>query len=582
MLRRSLSFVLAAAIIAASCGAPSPPPDAQQRVSPAPQEPSTPPSQVAVSAGRDGVMMVEDSTPSGQQPGPGPATMSIEEGRTLAAGIQHAIDADPRLTGTRIEVSYAPPASMNPEAIGLSGVVGSDDEKDIVMAIVRKHTDIAISAIVHVAARPEDDALPGPWVEHASTAPRIPLCAGLTVVTAIASQGDYESIKTILSVTPEHVRMKYSSESSPPWWSPFRHEFKRVTTYRTILTRDLATAHTYAQYFTTTQHTTDIAPGTTAIGTSAAVLRELKTSGITTFSYCEAGDDVVYLRDGKPVETPAGCLGFTDPFPLKRVGTGPVMFDVLVDGTPVKLPAVLARGKTSSNQRVEFAFLDDESNPLTLGFRIGIGEIAALGPGTRKLCENEGRKDGIILTGGLSCDLPDGGDRDTLRVTKISTRCEVPMASAPDVPGEPPRPAGGGEGTLEGGGASGGGAAALERALIEKGSVDVYSIYFSFNSDVIRDESTPTLEDIAAILRRHPTWKLRVNGHTDSIGSDQFNLDLSRRRAEAVKHALATRYGIAADRLDTAGFGESQPKDTNDTIEGRARNRRVELMRSGS
>jgi outer membrane protein OmpA-like peptidoglycan-associated protein len=110
--------------------------------------------------------------------------------------------------------------------------------------------------------------------------------------------------------------------------------------------------------------------------------------------------------------------------------------------------------------------------------------------------------------------------------------------------------------------------------------VDVYSIYFSFNSDVIREESEPTLKELGDIMRRHPDWKLAVNGHTDAIGGDQYNLDLSKRRAAAVKTALVTKYGIDAARFTTAGFGKSQPKDTNDTLEGRARNRRVELIRS--
>ena len=72
---------------------------------------------------------------------------------------------------------------------------------------------------------------------------------------------------------------------------------------------------------------------------------------------------------------------------------------------------------------------------------------------------------------------------------------------------------------------------------------------------------------------------MRIDGHTDGIGSDAANLDLSRRRAAAVKTALVKRYGIAADRLSTGGFGESQPKADNATPEGRALNRRVELTR---
>jgi hypothetical protein len=92
-------------------------------------------------------------------------------------------------------------------------------------------------------------------------------------------------------------------------------------------------------------------------------------------------------------------------------------------------------------------------------------------------------------------------------------------------------------------------------------------------------ESTPVLEEIAGVLRDNPEWSLTVNGHTDNIGGDVYNLDLSKRRAAAVKQALITQYRIAPERLSADGFGASRPVDTNDTLAGRARNRRVELTR---
>ena len=81
------------------------------------------------------------------------------------------------------------------------------------------------------------------------------------------------------------------------------------------------------------------------------------------------------------------------------------------------------------------------------------------------------------------------------------------------------------------------------------------------------------------MLGDHPDWKLLVDGHTDAIGGADSNLDLSRRRAAAVKAALVGRYGVAAGRLATDGFGQSRPKADNDTAFGRALNRRVELRR---
>jgi OOP family OmpA-OmpF porin len=80
-------------------------------------------------------------------------------------------------------------------------------------------------------------------------------------------------------------------------------------------------------------------------------------------------------------------------------------------------------------------------------------------------------------------------------------------------------------------------------------------------------------------LQRHAEWKLSIDGHTDGIASDAFNFDLSKRRAAAVKNPLVMRYGIDARRLTTNGFGKSRPRDTNETPEGRARNRLVELVR---
>ena len=124
------------------------------------------------------------------------------------------------------------------------------------------------------------------------------------------------------------------------------------------------------------------------------------------------------------------------------------------------------------------------------------------------------------------------------------------------------------------------GRGALEDALIENNTVDVYGIYFDFNSDGIRPESEPVLQEIGSVMKRHPEWRLSIAGHTDNVGGNgEYNLQLSRRRSEAVRTTLIERFGIAADRLTSSGMGAGAPKDTNDTAEGRARNRRVELVR---
>jgi OOP family OmpA-OmpF porin len=122
----------------------------------------------------------------------------------------------------------------------------------------------------------------------------------------------------------------------------------------------------------------------------------------------------------------------------------------------------------------------------------------------------------------------------------------------------------------------------IEQALEQTGRAEVYGIYFDFGSASIRPESEPVLKEIADALKKNPAWKLIVEGHTDNVGGDSYNLDLSRRRAAAVKQSLVEHYKVAGARLTTSGFGASRPKESNDTLEGRARNRRVELVRQPS
>jgi outer membrane protein OmpA-like peptidoglycan-associated protein len=122
----------------------------------------------------------------------------------------------------------------------------------------------------------------------------------------------------------------------------------------------------------------------------------------------------------------------------------------------------------------------------------------------------------------------------------------------------------------------------IETKLSTVGRAEIYGIYFDFAKATIRPESEPVLKEIAALMTKNPRWTLSVEGHTDNIGRPASNLDLSTRRAVAVRQALADRYQVAPDRLLPAGFGSSRPKETNDTLEGRARNRRVELVRQGA
>lgn len=119
----------------------------------------------------------------------------------------------------------------------------------------------------------------------------------------------------------------------------------------------------------------------------------------------------------------------------------------------------------------------------------------------------------------------------------------------------------------------------LEQELEKDCRAPVYGIYFESASAEVNAASRPTLQQIAAVMQRHADWKLTIEGHTDSIGGAASNLDLSDRRAAAVKTELTSRFGVPAARLATKGYGLTRPVETNATIEGRARNRRVELTR---
>ncbi len=120
----------------------------------------------------------------------------------------------------------------------------------------------------------------------------------------------------------------------------------------------------------------------------------------------------------------------------------------------------------------------------------------------------------------------------------------------------------------------------LYDALEADGRVATQGIYFDTNSDVIRPESAPTLEQIAKLLDDHGDLRLTIEGHTDSSGDAAANQQLSQRRAEAVKRALVEEHGVAGDRLEARGMGASVPAADNATPEGRQQNRRVELVRS--
>jgi outer membrane protein OmpA-like peptidoglycan-associated protein len=365
---------------------------------------------------------------------------------------------------------------------------------------------------------------------------RVPLLPGLTVVTAINQplQGDYESIKRIDEVSPGGVHLRYSAEIPAPdlggllGQSGKKEPPRKVRCGRTILRADLDAAHEYQENFC--QSSEEKFPGSTAISLSREALAQLKLNGETKLSYQLAGlQGLVKAFKGMMKEGEDG----------RKARPG---------APPMGIPGLGGAQEVSCNlKRVGSG---------DLAFPVLVNNQAVELPALHASCKpgDDDAEAHFYFLDDLNHPLAlawqiGGGSR--LQVIKI----EIPAAPN-EVPGQQ-----------------------MEQQLATKGRVQVYGIYFDFGSDVLRPESEVVLQEIAQVMGQHGDWHLNIEGHTDSIGGDPYNLDLSNRRAAAVKQALVDRYNIAPERLSTAGFGASRPVDSNDTLEGRARNRRVELVK---
>jgi outer membrane protein OmpA-like peptidoglycan-associated protein len=354
-----------------------------------------------------------------------------------------------------------------------------------------------------------------------------PLKEGMLVITAIAeSRGDYESMKQIVSIDAGGATLVYHSNGPKAETNAAGAAANPQATSarRKVLAQDMKSAHDYAELFNSSDPQTY--PGTTAISASQEVLAQLKQNGAVDFSFRPDG---VKGAIGSLVNRFSAIAGVDtknvggvsleklakEQCTLHRDGNGLFAFPVLLNAQPVTLPALRARCMTDDGP-ADFYILDQPDYPLMLSWKLGSG--------------------------------------GQLQVIKITYPPAPKTAEA-----HPPNP--------------------IEQQLKEKKKVDIYGIYFDFASDQLKPESTPVLEEIAGVLKDNQDWTLTVNGHTDNVGGDPYNLDLSKRRAAAVKQALITQYHVAPERLLTDGFGASRPVDTNDTLAGRARNRRVELTR---
>jgi hypothetical protein len=300
--------------------------------------------------------------------------------------------------------------------------------------------------------------------------------------------------------------------------------------------------------------------GQTFAETSRKALAALKAGGETPFVFGpyagasgQAGplDALAQAGSAKPAAAPASGGG--PPLPdvgqmfnmllgsarhyyrgtLHRVEAADVRVPVLVNGKRVELPAVHAAGTftfAQDSQKAEIWWLDNPDWPVTLHW--------VFGP-----------------------------------ASDLVTRIDWPTGAGVTGAGR-----GAGAGGSGGGGGGGGGDMAAELAG-KACHVELHGVYFNSGSAVLLEESEPMLKQVAALVKASPEASLTIEGHTDSIGGPDYNQKLSERRAAAVRDALVSRYGIPAARLAARGYGLTRPVESNDTVQGRAHNRRVELSR---
>jgi outer membrane protein OmpA-like peptidoglycan-associated protein len=121
-------------------------------------------------------------------------------------------------------------------------------------------------------------------------------------------------------------------------------------------------------------------------------------------------------------------------------------------------------------------------------------------------------------------------------------------------------------------------AKSLKSDIEGTGHASVYGIHFEFDRADIKPESEPAIDEIAKLLHQNPRLKVYLVGHTDNAGTLDYNMRLSRARAEAVVKDLVTRHRVSSERLRAYGVGSLAPVASNKTDDGRARNRRVELV----
>jgi outer membrane protein OmpA-like peptidoglycan-associated protein len=392
----------------------------------------------------------------------------------------------------------------------------------------------------------------------------IPIVAGVNVVLAVENatsgasaqapagilQGDYEMLVAITGVGANGVNHMAAFDGTDAAGVQRRGNVSRL-----VSAADLASAPVQILGF----HIEDPpqVTGATALGPSLAVVRDLVQKGSAAYSFrLWAGREVI-----------SGTL--------RRSSSSPVKFPVLLNGKRVELDGIHATGQMAlgnARRPFETVILNHPRYPISL--RIAYGPRDGGFPFKPEFAREVVRidlpvpQDGIgIVSGGA------GGDG---RLTGGPMPRGTGSGAAAVAGG--PRLGGGGTGGGTGSGSGGTvGGKAITDALDRECRVELSGIYFDFNQATIKPESERALKEIAAALKGERR-RIAIEGHTDNIGTDRYNDDLSARRAAAVKAALVRDHGVDEASLTTAGYGERRPIETNDTLSGRARNRRVELV----
>jgi len=264
-------------------------------------------------------------------------------------------------------------------------------------------------------------------------------------------------------------------------------------------------------------------PGFTAISLSSAVYRQLRDAGSVPFTMIiTPQSERAKSASSTPLDGLIGPRRVRYKGSLTRVSPAPERFPLMVNGSRASVPALRVHGNLADGlRRTEWDVwvLADSAHPLILKSVLN---------------------DAVFQM----------------------VRADLPSDSAK------------GRGAPSEGG--------LRMGLNARCRVELPGVYFAFGTAAIDPISDRALAELARALAGHPEWKFTVEGHTDSVGTDAANRLLSQRRAEAVRARLAEQHGVDTRTWGAVGYGAAKPRESNATIEGRARNRRVELARDCS